>query len=162
MEDNTVQVDLKGAVKVVLDNAVVIIAITLIFATVSLIFTKVCIPKKYTSSVSLYVMNNKATQNTGEILSSDISASQMLVNTYAVILSDNLVMEDIGKILLKTYGEKGLEGILPVLDSEQGKYIPSGSIASCISMGSVNDTEVLQSGWEVKVRAHVPYSEVSR
>ena len=29
MEDNTVQVDLKGAVKVVLDNAVVIIAITL-------------------------------------------------------------------------------------------------------------------------------------
>ena len=46
-------------------------------------------------------MNNKATQNTGEILSSDISASQMLVNTYAVILSDNLVMEDIGKILLK-------------------------------------------------------------
>lgn len=45
MEDNTVQVDLKGAVKVVLDNAVVIIAITLIFATVSLIFTKVCIPK---------------------------------------------------------------------------------------------------------------------
>ena len=144
MEDNTVQVDLKGAVKVVLDNAVVIIAITLIFATVSLIFTKVCIPKKYTSSVSLYVMNNKATQNTGEILSSDISASQMLVNTYAVILSDNLVMEDIGKILLKKYGEKGLEGILPVLDSEQGKYIPSGSIASCISMGSVNDTEVLQ------------------
>ena len=144
MEDNTVQVDLKGAVKVVLDNAVVIIAITLIFATVSLIFTKVCIPKKYTSSVSLYVMNNKATQNTGEILSSDISASQMLVNTYAVILSDNLVMEDIGKILLKKYGEKGLEGILPVLDSEQGKYIPSDSIASCISMGSVNDTEVLQ------------------
>ena len=61
MEDNTVQVDLKGAVKVVLDNAAVIIAITLIFATVSLIFTKVCIPKKYTSSVSLYVMNNKAT-----------------------------------------------------------------------------------------------------
>ena len=120
----------RNLVKVVLDNAVVIIAITLIFATVSLIFTKVCIPKKYTSSVSLYVMNNKATQNTGEILSSDISASQMLVNTYAVILSDNLVMEDIGKILLKKYGEKGLEGILPVLDSEQGKYIPSGSIAT--------------------------------
>ena len=45
-------------------------------------------------------MNNKTSQNTGEILSSDISASQMLVNTYAVILSDNLVMEDVGKILL--------------------------------------------------------------
>ncbi len=42
-------------------------------------------------------MNNKVTQNTGEILSSDISASQMLVNTYAVILSDNLVMKILAK-----------------------------------------------------------------
>lgn len=144
MDENVVQIDLKGMAGVILDNAVVIIAITLIFATVSLIFTKVCIPKKYTSSVSLYVMNNKSSQNTGEILSSDISASQMLVNTYAVILSDNLVMEDIGEILLKKYGEKGLEGVFPVLDGEQGKYIPSGSIASCISMGAIDETEVLQ------------------
>ena len=89
-------------------------------------------------------MNNKTSQNTGEILSSDISASQMLVNTYAVILSDNLVMEDVGKILLQKYGEKGLEGILPVVNGEEGKYIPAGSIASCVSMGPVNDTEVLQ------------------
>lgn len=144
MEDNTVQIDLKSIVGMMLDNIVIIVAITLMISAISLIFTKVCIPKKYTSSVSLYVMNNKTSQNTGEILSSDISASQMLVNTYAVILSDNLVMEDVGKILLQKYGEKGLEGILPVVNGEEGKYIPAGSIASCVSMGPVNDTEVLQ------------------
>ena len=144
MEDNTVQIDLKSIVGMVLDNIVIIVAITLIFSAISLIFTKVCIPRKYTSSVSLYVMNNKTSQNTGEILSSDISASQMLVNTYAVILSDNLVMEDVGKILLQKYGEKGLEGIFPVVNGDEGKYIPAGSIASCVSMGPVNDTEVLQ------------------
>lgn len=144
MEDNTVQIDIKSILGMILDNVVVIVAVTLIFAMMSFVFTKVCIPKKYSSSVSLYVMNNKATQNSGEILSSDISASQMLVNTYVVILSDNLVMENISDILIKKYGEQGLEGILPVLDNGKGKYIPSRSIASCISMGSVNETEVLQ------------------
>ena len=82
MENNdVVQFDLKNLIGILMSNAVVIILVTLIFAAVSLVYTKVCIPKKYTSSVSLYVMNNKVTQNTGEILSSDISASQMLVIT---------------------------------------------------------------------------------
>ena len=54
MEDNTVQIDLKSIVGMVLDNIVIIVAITLIISAISLIFTKVCIPKKYTSSVSLY------------------------------------------------------------------------------------------------------------
>ena len=145
MENNdVVQFDLKNLIGILMSNAVVIILVTLIFAAVSLVYTKVCIPKKYTSSVSLYVMNNKVTQNTGEILSSDISASQMLVNTYAVILSDNLVMEDISKILLKKYGKESISSIFPVIESENGDYIPPSSLASCISMGSVNETEVLQ------------------
>lgn len=102
MENNeVVQIDLKNLVRIIMSNIMVIISVTVIFVALSLIYTKCCIPKKYTSSVSLYVMNNKVTQNTGEILSSDISASQMLVNTYSVILSDNLVMEDIGKSLLR-------------------------------------------------------------
>lgn len=144
MDENVVQIDLRNIFEIILDNIVVILSVTLIFAMASLVFTKVCVPKKYTSSVSLYVMNNKVTQNTGEILSSDISASQMLVNTYAVILSDNLVMEDISKILLKKYGKENISNIFPVFESENGDYIPPSSLASCISMGSVNETEVLR------------------
>ncbi len=145
MENNeVVQIDLKNLVRIIMSNIMVIISVTVIFAALSLIYTKCCIPKKYTSSVSLYVMNNKVTQNTGEILSSDISASQMLVNTYSVILSDNLVMEDIGKKLIEKYGAENLENVFPVIDGESGKSIPAASIAECISMGAVNDTEVLQ------------------
>lgn len=145
MENNdAVQVDLKNLIGLLMGNALVIILVTLIFAAVSLVYTKVCIPKKYTSSVSLYVMNNKVTQNTGEILSSDISASQMLVDTYVVILSDNLVMEDISEVLLKKYGKESLSNIFPVIESENGDYIPPSSLASCISMSSVNETEVLR------------------
>ena len=127
-----------------MSNMWLIISVVVIFATCSLAYTKLCIPKKYTSSVSLYVMNNKVTQNTGEILSSDISASQMLVNTYSVILSDNLVMENVGKKLIEKYGAENLEKVFPIVDGEDGKIIPASSIARCISMGAVNDTEVLQ------------------
>ena len=102
MGDEKVEViNIKNVLEIIYKNILVILLITVIFASISFIVSKVFLHKEYRSSVSLYVMNNKVTQNTGEILSSDISASQMLVNTYAVILSDNLVMEDISNSLIK-------------------------------------------------------------
>lgn len=144
MEKETIQIDFRNILGIILNNWIIILTVTIIFAAISLMFTKLCIPKKYTSSVSLYVMNNKSTQNTGEILSSDISASQMLVNTYAVILSDNFVMEDISKSLIQKYGVEKLSTAFPVVEGADGPSIPSGAIAGCISMGAVNETEVLQ------------------
>ena len=89
MGDEKVEViNIKNVLEIIYKNILVILLITVIFASISFIVSKVFLHKEYRSSVSLYVMNNKVTQNTGEILSSDISASQMLVNTYAVILSD--------------------------------------------------------------------------
>lgn len=102
MRDEKVEViNIKNVLEIIFKNILVILLITVIFASISLIVSKIFLHKEYRSSVSLYVMNNKVTQNTGEILSSDISASQMLVDTYAVILSDNLVMEDISNSLNK-------------------------------------------------------------
>ncbi len=47
MENNdVVQFDLKNLIGILMSNAVVIILVTLIFAAVSLVYTKVCIPKK--------------------------------------------------------------------------------------------------------------------
>ena len=145
MGDEKVEViNIKNVLEIIYKNILVILLITVIFASISFIVSKVFLHKEYRSSVSLYVMNNKVTQNTGEILSSDISASQMLVNTYAVILSDNLVMEDISNSLIKKYGADKLSKIFPIVEKDGGYAIPSSAISSCISMGSVNETEVLR------------------
>ena len=145
MGDEKVEViNIKNVLEIIYKNILVFLLITVIIASISFIVSKVFLHKEYRSSVSLYVMNNKVTQNTGEILSSDISASQMLVNTYAVILSDNLVMEDISNSLIKKYGADKLSKIFPIVEKDGGYAIPSSAISSCISMGSVNETEVLR------------------
>lgn len=135
MRDEKVEViNIKNVLEIIFKNILVILLITVIFASISLIVSKIFLHKEYRSSVSLYVMNNKVTQNTGEILSSDISASQMLVDTYAVILSDNLVMEDISNSLIKKYGADKLSKIFPIVEKDGGYAIPSSAISSCISM----------------------------
>ena len=83
------------------------------------------LPRKYTSSVSLYV-NNSQQQKTNEdrVDVGDLSASQKLVDTYIVILENDQVLQEVCGRLSQTMTVEGLKNV--------------------ISMESVNDTEVLQ------------------
>lgn len=82
------------------------------------------LPKRYTSSVSIYVNNLSTTTENNDIELNNINASQKLVDTYMVILQDDDVLLQVSEKLSKPTSVKAL--------------------SSVISMNAVNGTEVLQ------------------
>ena len=66
-------------------------------------FSKFCIPEQFTSQVYMYVNNNAVVTTGGKVEINDINASQKIVESCIVILKDNVVMEEIGNMLLKNY-----------------------------------------------------------
>ena len=82
------------------------------------------LPRKYTSSVSLYVNNLTSVSLTGDVNINDINASQKLVDTYIVILQDDDVLQQVADQL--------------------STPMTVGELSGVISMQSVNQTEVLQ------------------
>ena len=98
-----------------------IVVSTVAGALFALVLSACILPKKYTSSLDLYV--NNAERAVGNVNINDINASQKLVNTYVVILKNRQILEqvaaNIGGI---TYEE----------------------LNKAISMSSVEQTEVLR------------------
>ncbi|MCH3973315.1 MAG: Wzz/FepE/Etk N-terminal domain-containing protein [Oscillospiraceae bacterium] len=83
------------------------------------------VPKKYTSSVSLYVNNTKnTTSQQYSVQEADINASQKLVDTYIVILNDDQIMQEVADKLSQRLSVKELKQL--------------------IKMETVNNTEVLK------------------
>ncbi|QKN23682.1 MULTISPECIES: YveK family protein [Caproicibacterium] len=96
-----------------------IIGLALMFVTSSFL-----IPKKYTSSVSLYVNNSQQKATSQDTVNQDdLNASQQLVNTYIVILEDDRVMQSIADKL--------------------SKPVSVGQMKKAVHMESANKTEVL-------------------
>ena len=86
------------------------------------------LPKKYTSTVDLYV-NSKDTVN-GSTDINTINASQKLVNAYIAVLQNENILEQVAEQLSESVEVDQLRGML--------------------SMKSVNNTEVLQISAETK------------
>ena len=84
-------------------------------------FTDLFIDPKYSASTTLYV--NASTKKNDEVSSSNIMASQQLVNTYAEILKARDFLEKISKDL-------------------DGKYTAT-ELKNMLTMASLNETEVL-------------------
>ena len=83
------------------------------------------LPKKYTSSVSLYVNNSQQQKATEQrVEEGDLTASQKLVDTYIVILENDQVLQEVNNKLSQPMTVENLKKVL--------------------SMKAVNDTEVLQ------------------
>ena len=145
MENNEVEIDLMRLVKLLLANIVVIIVSAVIVGGVFFIVSKNILPVKYTSSIKLYIMNNRQSQSTGEIMLTDINASQELVSTYSVVLKDDYVMDKVGDKLLEKWDPEELSQHFDVVASEDGSvHVRRGEIANCVSMSAVNETEILE------------------
>lgn len=117
-----------------------------IFAAVIFFYTKLAVPSRYTSSVSMYVSNN--TYNAGisdSVNISDMNASQKLVDTYKVILQDDVVMDSISEKLSKTYSRAELERYIAYAKNDEGEFVPSSqAIRKCIGFSAVDETEILK------------------
>lgn len=122
-----------------------IILLFIVGGAIAFSFTKFVMPLKYTSSVSLYVKNtNSSTSSSDKINSQDLSSSRALVNTYIVILKDNVVMKELSNKLQEIYTDEQLSNYFNMVTLGDSSYISPSNLKSYISMSAVDDTEVLE------------------
>lgn len=124
MDEKVMEIDLKALVNIFRKRWAWIAASTVAGFLILLMVSLFMLPRKYTSSVSLYVNNLTSVSLTGDVNINDINASQKLVDTYIVILQDDDVLQQVADELSTPMTAKELSG--------------------AISMQSVNQTEVLQ------------------
>jgi len=68
------------------------IALPIIFALVTAVFSYVALANTYTASVSMYVLANSSESQSGTTLSTDLSASQMLTNDVSQLIQSERVL----------------------------------------------------------------------
>lgn len=118
------EISFKDILNIIKKNAVIIVAVSIIFATISFIFTSFFIPKEYTSRVKLYVeTNTDSTQSNYNALNS-VNYAKSLVPTYIEMLETT-----------KFYSQ--------VASTLNDKYTPS-ELSRKISFTTIEDTEVFQ------------------
>lgn len=104
--------------------------------------SKLLMPLKYQSYTSMYVKNSNGITAADGVNLNDLNASKSLVSTYIAVLQDDAVIEKIGEELLKNHSIDELDGIFSV--NRESNTISVNSIRNCITMGAVNETEVLK------------------
>lgn len=115
------EISFKDIMRIIKKNLVLIIVVSLLFATASYFVTTLFVKKTYTSSVKLYVSANYMDNNANEDLST-YNYTSKLVTTYIEMLDTN-----------KFYNA--------VSEQLDGKYTPS-QLANAITFTSVENTEV--------------------
>lgn len=121
------ELSLKRLAEIIFKHIGMIIAVTLIAGILSFVYSETMIVPEYESAVSLYV-NNESTEESSKTLSSDIAASQMLVDTYIVIVRSERVL---GEVAERLY--------------EQDIYDYSvNELRTKISASSVDETEIFE------------------
>ncbi len=120
LDDNRAVIHLDELLKLLLRHIVVIILSTLLLGGVGFSIARFAITPLYQSSIKMYV-NNSVSSSTS-ITSSDLSAAQSLVDTYAVVLTS---YPTISAVIEQT-----------------GVDYSYGQLCNMISTSSVNDTEV--------------------
>jgi capsular polysaccharide biosynthesis protein len=140
------EIDLVKLALVLIRKLWLIVIVTVIFALLSFFFTKYFISPEYEAVSKLYVFNSSEKVTTGQVSSSDISTSKILVNTYIVILESDSVLGQVCDTISEYQGTEGYE----YLGTET--YTPA-RIRKMLSAASINSTESFQ----VVVTANDPY-----
>lgn len=130
-------ISLKRLADILLRRIGFIVAFTLLAGIFSFVYSEIMIAPEYESSVTIYV-NNESENTMQKTLGSDIQASQMLVDTYIVIIKSDTVLNEVSRKL----AENGLYG-----------YNAEG-LRSGINANAVDSTEI----FEVKVKSNDPKS----
>lgn len=118
------EISFKDILNIIKKNVIIIIAVSIIFATISFVCTSIFIPKEYTSRVKLYVETNAdSTQSNYNALNS-MNYAKNVVPTYIEMLETT-----------KFYTE--------VADTLNDKYLPS-DLSKKITFKTIEDTEVFE------------------
>ena len=98
MEENReIEIDLRKVFMMLRKKAAIILIISFIGAALSGCVTNLLIKPKYTAGVSFYVNNNNDNLigSTGTITSSDLDASERLVNTYMFVVNSRTFLNKV-------------------------------------------------------------------
>lgn len=137
MNENTISI--VDILKLLWSKAVILAVAFTVGAGAAFGYTKLCMPQKYSSHISMYVQSYTGISNDSVSEYNDISKSKQLINTYIQVLKDDAVMESVGNALMKQFDESI---ILDNFSLSNGKITPS-SLASSISMSTVTDTSAI-------------------
>ena len=125
MEDNyergygLVVLELLQALK---DKVALILSVTILAAALSWVFSSFVMPRKYEASVNMIV--NTRTEIVGVVTSDSISSAQDLVDTYAIIIKSN-------KVLNKVIDQLGL-------------HMAYEELSEMISVDPIRNTQVMK------------------
>lgn len=139
------EIDLLKLAKVLLSRIWIILLITILFAGLAFGYTKFFVSPKYEAISKLYVFNTSEKVG-GQVSSSDISTSKILVNTYIVILESDSVLGQVCDVIKEYQGKSGYEFL------GDNEYTPE-RIRKMLSASSINNTE----SFEVVITATDPY-----
>ncbi|MBQ3139546.1 MAG: polysaccharide biosynthesis tyrosine autokinase [Ruminococcus sp.] len=138
---NENEYSLKSIFQLVIGKWWLILILAIVGAGAAFGFSKYVMPLEYRSYTSMYVKNNNTV--TGDAVNlNDLNASKSLVSTYIAVLQDDAVLDEVGNELLKKYPVDKLKGSFSI-DNEK-KTVGINSIRDCLTMSSVDDTEVLK------------------
>ncbi len=119
------EISLKRLVEIFMASISLIVVVTLVVGVFAFVYSETMIVPEYESTVTLLV-NNDSGQQSDKTLGSDISASQMLVDTYIIIIKSDTV----------------LNRVCAELDKKDVKGYTAASLRNCLTASSANETEI--------------------
>lgn len=128
-------ISLKRLAEILLKHVGLIVAFTLIAGIIAFVYSEIMIVPQYESAVTMLV-NNEKESTISKTYTSDIQASQMLVDTYIVIIKSDTVLNEVNNKLI----ERGITGYNAEL------------LRNSITASAVDSTEV----FEIKVKCTDP------
>lgn len=124
--NNQTELDLVSLAKELLNKAWFVIIVSLICGSLYTAFTYYFKEPEYRAQISLYVNNTNRPTDINNITSSDISASYMLLQTYATIIKSETILEDIIKISGTDYTAEELSLMMDIDAAENTSVLRIG------------------------------------
>ncbi|MBQ1535022.1 MAG: lipopolysaccharide biosynthesis, partial [Ruminococcus sp.] len=141
MDEKEKELSLADIFSLLLSKIWFILIVAVLGLMVAFCISKFVMPVKYSSSVSMYVKSNANKGEQQNVNISEINASKSLVETYIVVLKNTSVVKEVSNELVGNVEDEKLKKCFSI--TKEGTIDPK-SIVSCLTMASVNNTEVLQ------------------
>jgi capsular exopolysaccharide synthesis family protein len=115
-----------------------------ICALAAFAYSKFCLTDLYTTSLSMYVNSNERGYQNDTVDAVNLTVSRNLVDSYVVVLSNDVVMEEVGAVLLNEYSEETVREYFPIDERNGKEYIKAKYIKGHFKIAPVDETEVLE------------------
>jgi capsular exopolysaccharide synthesis family protein len=125
-------------------HIVTMLVVCIVCGVVAYAYSAFMLPELYESSLSMYVTSSDRARANDSIDVANLTVSRNLADSYVVVLSNDVVMEEIGTVLINTYSEEELLQYFPIDERDGKKYIKAKYISACFNIAPVDETEVLK------------------